>query len=262
MIVKCKESDKQTLVSFLSEEKILNTFILADIDNYGFDKEFQSIYMDINIDSKCVFVYLLFYNNLILAGDKSNIDTKFISKFLTQNTTVIMGKDSLIGKVSNSINRKIKYNVNYMYYLSDENKLFPYDDDIKTANIDDVDRLHEFLLSFEEFKVRYSSKQMIIDRIAQNEGTHVFIETDGKITTHANSTAKSEFATMIGGVISSIKTPSSDNESKIISKISRLIIDDSSCPCIFSLDPVEISYLPRLGFSLLGKWSILEIENS
>lgn len=258
MIIKCSKKDLSKLKSFLREELIFNTFILADIANYGFDEGFQQVYMEVSEQSECKFVYLVFYNNLILAGDPDCINIDFIKSIIAKSITVIMGKDSLISLLRASLNGSFKYIENSMWYLKDNRKLLPSSNDCKIATLNDVDKIHAFLMSFESLKNRYASKDMIYDRIDKNDGTHAYIEQNGAILAHGNSTARSDYSVMIGGLASRSQTSKSDLELFIVSYLSKIILESGRFPCLFS----ETDTVRDLGYTLLGKWSTLELLES
>lgn len=46
MVERCTSKDEKKLLDFLGKEAVFNTFLLADIGNYGFDQEFQTVYAD------------------------------------------------------------------------------------------------------------------------------------------------------------------------------------------------------------------------
>lgn len=213
--------------------------------------------MDVDSQANCKFVYLVFYNNLILAGEPDNIDIDFARRTVAQNITVIMGKESIITLLRESLHSKFKYIENNMWYLKDDSNLMPDNKDAKIAQLDDVDKIHSFLMSFENLKNRYASKDMIVNRIKNNDGTHVYIEKDGKILAHGNSTARSDYSVMIGGLASCMADTNPELELAIVSYLSSLILKTERYPCLFS----EKDLVRELGFSLFGKWSTLELKS-
>ena len=46
MVRECTEKDKERLLAYLKEEAVYNTFLLADIEDFGFEESFQTVYMD------------------------------------------------------------------------------------------------------------------------------------------------------------------------------------------------------------------------
>ena len=46
MVRECTEKDKEWLLAYLKEEAVYNTFLLADIEDFGFEESFQTVYID------------------------------------------------------------------------------------------------------------------------------------------------------------------------------------------------------------------------
>ena len=92
MVRKCIEQDRKHIKEYLKQEVEYNTYILADIDDFGFDSEFQTVYVDEENDS-IKGVYLCFYQNLIMYSKDNDINTEFLRELFTEYTPdVVMGK--------------------------------------------------------------------------------------------------------------------------------------------------------------------------
>ena len=256
IIIKCNSTHTKVLKDFLKNDMVYNTFILADIDIYGFDKSFQDVYMKNDDRGNCESVYLKFHNNLILAGD--NLDLDFIDSLLKQDINIVMGKDNLIKQVNEISSDNYIYCTKYMYSLYENKKLLAMDNNIETATLSDVDDIYEFLQTIEGFENMYKSKDMIINRIKSGEGFHLFLKRDGKIISHANSAAKSEFTTMIGGIATAEDFRGKNLAKEIVSLISKRIILQGRVPCTFCDREKSESFLTDIGFKEVGKWGTLE----
>lgn len=256
IIIKCTNSHKKILKDFLKNDMVYNTFILADIEVYGFNQSFQDVYMKTDQFGKCESVYLRFHNNLILAG--GNLDLSFIKNILKKDIRIIMGKDDLIKQVGEICNTSYTYLTKYMYSLYENKKLFPMNNKIEIAKLSDIDEVYNFLQTIEGFENMYKSKDMILNRINSGEGSHIFLKKDGKIVSHANSAAKSEFTAMIGGIATHKDYRGKNLAKEIVSFISKKIILQGLVPCTFSDRNASQSFLSEIGFKEIGKWGTLE----
>ena len=100
MVVKCGEAQRPMLMEYLAKEGVYHAFLMADIENYGFDKEFQTVYGDWNGENLCG-VYLRFYENLILSADKRGVNREFLRQLFQQwQPEVVMGKLETAEQVS------------------------------------------------------------------------------------------------------------------------------------------------------------------
>lgn len=56
-MIQCTEKDREMLFSCLKEEAVYNTFLLADIEDFGFEEEFQTVFAEVE-NGECIGVYL------------------------------------------------------------------------------------------------------------------------------------------------------------------------------------------------------------
>ena len=104
MIQRLNNTHHKKVVEYLHKEKEVNIFLLSDIERYGYDSYFFSIYGGINEDGeieglllKC-FEFIIFY-----AYDKFDVDgfAKFIND---SNCEEICGKSQVLEQLETKIN--------------------------------------------------------------------------------------------------------------------------------------------------------------
>lgn len=256
MLRKCSASDEALLEEYLSKEKEYNTFLLADLKTYGFDKEFQDIWMEWQ-DGRCVCVYLRFYNNLLVYS-RENIISPDSMDYILKNFQifVIMGKSSLLSEMKEAVSDSYRSSSKQLYRLGTREKLCR-NSGVIQAGLDDVDEIYEFLGSIPQISGLYRSKDIIRDRIAGRDGTHLIIRKDNKIVSHGNSTTGSEDTVMIGGVATAPVYREKGYASQVVSSLAEIILKEGKIPCLFSGEEAH-SFFDRLGFESLGGWMTLE----
>ena len=168
MVKRCTGEDESRLLDFLQNDAVYHTFLLADIGNYGFDQEFQTVYAGLEED-RITHVYLKFYGNLIVAGEAGNIDGEFL-RTLTEEwkPDVIMGKAELTKAAGRWIPGYELAEKN-LYLLEDSAHLIgeaglPEGVTMKKGVPGDEDKIHAFLMTIPEIRALYASKEMIADR--------------------------------------------------------------------------------------------------
>ncbi|MEG0050981.1 MAG: GNAT family N-acetyltransferase [Terrisporobacter sp.] len=258
MIKKCTSSDYEVLIKYLTQESVYNTFLIADIENYGFCYEHQNVYMQKDVNEKCCGVFLTYFNNLILSGDAPVLNYEFIQGLITDKITTVMGKAEILKKLSETYKEKSKYIEKNMYILPNDEKLFE-ENETKIGNEDDIQRIYDFLMTIPSFKELYGEKEMLINRIKNNEGVHVYIEEEGKLVAHGNSAASTNYSSMIGGLCVEGLHRKQGLFKKVVSRIGREILKQNKIPCIFVDDNQQYSIFPQLGFEVYGKWGVLQI---
>lgn len=264
MVIKCQSDVKATLLLYLQKEAVYNTFITADIINYGFKQEFQEIYADICGESLKLDtlrgIYLKFYDNLMIYSQAAELNKEFLSAYFTDWTpAVIMGKPEVIAGAAPLVPDYI-YNQKSIYALS-EIALKPSKGigmTVKTATLQDVDKIYQFLMSIEEIKHLYGSREMIASRIKTGDGRHCFVEKNGVIIGHANSTAKNPKTVMIGGVATRKEECGQGIASAIVYELAHDIVDQGMIPCLFGREGEKHNLFHALGFRKFGDWGTLE----
>ncbi len=257
MIRLCKENDRGMIYRFLNEKPVYHTFLLSDIEQYGFEEKFQKVYVQ-EENSMCQGVYMTYFNNLILSGIAEKIDYKQVAELVTEDINTIMGDAEIICRLTPCIKQNYKLVLNNMYTFKQE----PLEEnqDIQYATLNDVDRIYEFLMSFPEIRNLYSEKGMLINRLKNNEGVHVFLEKDGAIIAHGNSAAKAEKTCMIGGICVAEKYRGRGYAKIILNELCRHICKEQRIPCIFGGEKPEFSIFKETGFEKYGQWGVVQIR--
>lgn len=261
MVRKCTIEDQEILLEYLNRDAVSNTFILADIHDFGFDREFQTVYADIE-NGICSGVYLLFYRNLLISCGEDKADAVFLERLFEQQAPdVVMGKESCVRIVHELFDG---YRMeSRQIYVMDGKEWFPEEPDLAglcaaEAGMEDVDDIFDFLSGIEELKNLYTSKEMIRDRIREKAGKHCLIRKDGRIIAHVNSAARSRQHVMIGGVGVAADFRGKHLAGYLVSRLCREILSQGRKPCLFSSRGQEHNLYVRLGFRPAGSWATLE----
>lgn len=256
MVRKCTEQDRALLMEYLRQEAVYNTFLLADIADFGFEESFQTVYLE-EEQGRIHGVYLCFYQNFLLYCKENEVNAVFLRQLFADYTPdVIMGNTEDVRKVQKilpdyTMESRGLYQFCHPEELADETA------EILKAVPEDVDDIFAFLQSIPELRPLYTSKQMIADRIGKNVGIHYIVREDGKIIAHANSAAESEFTTMIGGVSTKKSHRGRGLAGQIVSKLCRDIQAKGKQPTLFSIRGEEDNLYSRIGFRKIGEWGTL-----
>lgn len=103
-------------MQYLKAEPVYHTFLLSDLECYGFEHEFQQVYMQ-EKEGICEGVVLRYYNNLILSEFIEKPECKKIAELVTSEITTVMGKGENVEQVMRCVDRKweIIYNTLYVH---------------------------------------------------------------------------------------------------------------------------------------------------
>lgn len=257
-IRKCNHMDKEKLMKYLNNKPIYHTFILSDIEQYGFDNEFQSVY--IQEDGEVIQgVFLRYFNNFIVAGDAEVLAYNEITELVDNKVSTIMGNAAIVNGITDKIDRKADFVYNNLYTHEDPVNI---DENVTChiAELKDVDRIYEFLMTFPEFKQLYSEKQMLENRLKNGEGIHIYIEENGKLIAHGNSAASAEKTCMMGGICVAEPYRNKGYAKKILLTLCAHILEEGKIPCIFASAEKDYSCFKETGFQVYGLWGVAQLE--
>lgn len=256
MIRKCTEQDRFTIKEYLKHDAEYNTFFLADIDDFGFESDVQTVYAD-EQDGQLKGVYLHIYKNMLVYSKTNEIDMDFLIPYINDNEIdVVMGK---IENIEEAAELLPSHNLRSqcLYILESEEHLETDETGITKAQLSEADDIFDFIQTITEIRALYTSKQMIVDRIGKNVGTHYTIRENGRIIAQANSAAASEYATMIGGVATDYGYRGHKLASRIVSRLCRDILAQGKRPCLFAIENEEHNMYVKIGFVKAGRWGTM-----
>lgn len=256
MVRQCTENDRKLLFEYLKQDSVCNTFMLADIADFGFEEVFQTVYIDEEPDGVHG-VYLCFYQNFLLYCRNHEVNMPFLEQlFSVYIPDVIMGKTEDVRKLQ-WILTDYTLESRGLYLFQEPDELVEETVEIRKAVQNDAEDVFRFLQSIPELKHLYTSREMIADRIARDCGTHYIVRDQGKIIAHANSTAESELTVMIGGVSTEAAHRRKGLAGQIVSRLCRDILAEGKQPCLFSIRGEQDNLYSRIGFRKTGEWGTL-----
>lgn len=257
----CSEKEREKLKRFLNKEPVYHTFLLSDIDRYGFENDFQTVYLQED-RGQCQGVCLRYFNNLILAGDEKTLDYQEIDKLIDSQTTTVMGKAEIVEQVMRRRGSPDQMIRNRLYVYSEKSDSKKIRDTfVKVAGVNDVDRIYEFLMEFPEMRALYSEKKMLENRLESGEGIHVIIEVQGKIAAHGNSAASADQTCMLGGICVKEEYRKRGYAKDILRMLCEEMHRQGKIPCIFAPEEKTYSIFEELGFKVYGAWGVARIPS-
>lgn len=249
---------EEKLLSYLEREAEYNTFLTADIVNFGFSADFQKVYALMEGD-EVHGVFLSFYQNLLVSGGTEEEGRKFLEEYINQKKPqIIMGKKEAVEPLSSLAGDGYIYKERPLYHLKETGNLELLPLPFQKGEPGDEEKIFPFLASIDEIKGLYRSKEMIRDRLCNQDGFHYYLEEDGRLIAHGNSAAIGPYCGMIGGLCVSPGYRNQGIGGKLASQIAKELVAMGRIPCLFSERAGERNLFARLGFEQIGVWATLE----
>ena len=254
MIQRLSNSHHKKVIEYLHKEKEVNIFLLSDIERFGYDSYFFSIYGGIDENGeikgillKC-FEFIIFY-----AYDEFNVDE--FAKFINDSECEeICGKSEVLEKLEPKINLKRYRKVN-IFKLVNTNLLPSYKEDniklrkIRFGNLNKVVRLYEEIDEFENTTVDNIKSSL-------KTGRGYCVEREGKVVSMAKTTSENKSNAMIIGVGTHPKYRNRSYATKCVVKICNELLQEKKIPCLFCDNERASAMYRMLGFEKIGYWSI------
>ena len=244
MILKLNDRHKDIVLNYVGKEPSINLFIIGDIEQYGFDKDFQEVWGSFDEKNNLTGVLLRYNNNFIPYIENLNEDVSEFKKII---------KSYKVKDIFNDFEEK------YMYFcqLKEKSKLLKWDDSIKVATEKDASRIHELIDTIDEFSVQDSIKE-IEEKIRDNNKVVYYIENEKKeIITVSQITAENSKSAMVVGVATRKDYREKGYMSKCLSKLCSDFIDKNKSLCLFYDNPKAGSVYKKIGFEEIGTWIML-----
>lgn len=263
MLREAIEKDRREILKYCLEEQNINLFIIGDIENFGFDKDFQNVWIQYNKDN-ITGIILRYHTNFIVYSKDLDMDFKEVAELLIQNDAkVISGKLSVVNRIYEFMDNN--YNKREMFFCEfrDESKLEKVSDkNIEIATTKDSMDIAKAYGDIKEFKGMYSNDineryNQINNRIISKEGIHIFIKENDKIIAHGNTTATTTVNAMIGGIFTIPQYRNRGFGSKIVAELVRLLQKEGKSACLFYDNEEAGKIYYRLGFEDIDKWCML-----
>lgn len=263
MLRLASEKDRREVLDYCLEEPNINLFIIGDIENFGFDKDFQDVWIQYNEDN-ITGIILRYHTNFIVYSKDLDMDFEEVSELLIKNDAkVISGKLSVMNRIYELIDKN--YNKREMFFCEfrDESKLEKVSEkSIEIATPDDSMDIAKAYGNIKEFEGMYSNDineryKQINNRIISKEGVHIFIKENDKIIAHGNTTATTTVNAMIGGIFTIPEYRNKGLGSKVVTELVKILINEGKSACLFFDNQEAGKIYYKLGFENIDKWCML-----
>ncbi len=255
MIRPLRKRDNQVLMDFIKKESEINLFILGDVENNGYDKEFQKLWGEFNKQGELIAVLLKYFDSAIFYS-RDDFDLKgFYQIMREQDFKMLSGEKSIVEKfeaVHNFSKRRDTYfckldNTNSLELVQSTHKL-------KRVELSDVDKILELYELIDEFE--NVSAESARKGFEEGNKRAYFIEDDGKMAAVAQTTAENSISAMIVGVCTHPDYRQRGYASLCMNKLCRELLDEGKSLCLFYNNPKAGSIYKRLGFVDIGMWTM------
>ncbi|KKI94001.1 hypothetical protein WQ54_00170 [Bacillus sp. SA1-12] len=261
MFNKCTSADQKQVMDFLLEEKAFNLFIIGDIENFGYDADFQDIYAQYNKNGEIEGV-LLRYQHTYIPYAKSEIDLTKMANVISTDPELVMvsGKNDIVKRIQ-TLTPLRRAKLTYFAELKDNKELNKElqnsspEYEVKKAALEDVERICLLKEQISEFDFNSFSKQSYKRTIETGTGRSFYIENAmGEVISIASTTAENQYSGMIVGVCSHPAERQKGLASLVMQELCNEVLNEGKTLSLFYNNPMAGRIYKRLGFNDIGLW--------
>ncbi|MFD2925159.1 GNAT family N-acetyltransferase [Halobacillus naozhouensis] len=258
MIRRLTSQDDPQCQQLLSAKPAENLFIIGDIENFGYEQDFQKLWGDFS-EVKQLRAVLLKYHNNYIAYANDSFNAKGFAAIINSDPEFMQlsGLQKITEKILPHIkNGKVRTRELYYAKCDEAKKLNPEFDinRVKQATTEDVPRLVKLQNQISEFEQDNSREDSIRRGIEQKSARSYYIEEQGVMISSASTTAENSKSAMVVGVCTHPHYKRQGLASSCMHKLCRDLLAEGRMLCLFYDNPEAGSIYKRLGFEDIGKW--------
>jgi predicted GNAT family acetyltransferase len=253
MIRKLNEADREKAVACLEKMAAYTVFFVADLDKFGFDSDFFSLWGEEDGAGSFEFIFGRFFDTLILFSVKDTFDAPKIARFLKENGIgykVLVARDRVFMEYARTESFS---NVHRAYLCELTRESFrPVKSDIQTdiarkEDVRDICALRDTIEEFREFTI---GPEEMEKSLTGSRG--IVVREGGRVVSVAMCSAVTAKYANIGGVCTYREYRGRGYAGKAVSDLSAMMLD-AGLNCILSYDNPEAgSIYRRLGYKEIG----------
>lgn len=261
MIRKLIETDRSQTLAFLGEEPAINLFIIGDIEQDGFDKDFQEFWGSFNESEELEGILLRYNKNYIPYYKSSSFDPIPFIEIIKADSShqMISGKESIL-KTFQTYFSSYKCKNSYFCELKTSENLKSASISIEVAMPSDALRICELLNEIEEFSDSSITTPKLLERvISSGAGRVYFTEAEnGEMKNVVQTAAENSMSAMIVGVATRKLYRNQGLMTSCLSILCKdLIENEGKTLCLFYDNPDAGKIYHRIGFKSIDEWTML-----
>ena len=259
MIRKLTKKDHEQVFSFLKEEAALNLFIIGDIEAFGYETDFQELWVAFEENGTLKSILLRFHDTFIPYSKDEFVVTEYEALLSAYKPLKLSGKSTIVERFETAPSVQLGAK-NEMYFCEclDDNNLpsTPVQETIKFATLDDVEQIMQLRSNIAEFPVANESEKILRQTLETNTGRTYYIEKDGAIIASASTSAENSLSAMVVGVCTHPNHRGNGYASLILQKMIGDFTKEGRTLCLFYNNPAAGRIYKRLGFKDIGMWTM------
>lgn len=263
MIRKLIQADDARVMPYLRRESSLNLFIIGDLENYGYDSEFQTLWGEFDAQGQPKAVLLRYFDSLVFYADSADFD---LAGFLAivrglPAVRVMSGKKELMDLFAPHLQLKKARNTYFAELTSLTCPTGTGGERVRRAGLDDLERLVELQQTIREFADIPTNMESLRKTVESGSGRFYFVADGPNIVASASTTAENSLSAMVVGVCTHPDYRRQGLATLCTTRLCQDILAEGKRLCLFYNNPEAGKIYKRMGFLDIGLWTMLIPQN-
>ncbi|MFB5762461.1 GNAT family N-acetyltransferase [Paenibacillus medicaginis] len=265
MIRKLTEADRESVMMLVGREPSLNLFIIADVENFGFESDFQELWGEFDAVDGRLKAVLLRYDGSYLPYAEGEFDVQGFAELVLsgKKKEMLSGSSPIVDRLAQKISFTKEKRLFFAELITLQEKgetEAGMNFQINQAGVEDVEAVCSLLDQIQEFSSSAESMRSGMQRrLETRTGRSYFVEKDGKVIAVVSSTAENSLSAMIVGVATHPEYRGQGLASYLMRRLCADLLAENRTVCLFYDNPVAGAIYKRLGFKDIGGWSMMHI---
>ena len=263
MIRQLTEQDHDRCQRLIHQQPAENLFIIGDIEAFGYEKEFQKIWGDFDVNGDLRGILLKYRENFI-PYSLGEFDAEGFASIIneTDDYSIVSGLKPLVAKVEPFLTREIK-SKRHMYYAKCDNTSSMDDQDlphVTEAGLTELPKLVSLLNAIPEFSGGDFTVEKRKHSMEAGVSRTYYVEEDGMFVSSASTTAENSMSAMVVAVCTHPEYKKKGYATDCMTKLCRNVLKEGKELCLFYDNPEAGTIYKRIGFKDIGYWSLYKFK--
>ncbi|UOQ43673.1 GNAT family N-acetyltransferase [Halobacillus salinarum] len=258
MIRQLRETDRERCQELLFEKPAENLFMIGDIENFGFDQDFQKLWGDFTEDGRLKAVLLKYHSNYI-AYSNTVFSGREFAEIINQDPefTELSGLKSITEHILPYLENK-QPRTRTLYYAKCEKSDFLNTDlpleQVSLAGIEDIPAIDDLYNLISEFEKNNRRKESMKRGMESGSARTYLLKNGNEVLSSASTTAENSLSAMVIGVCTHPNHIKKGYASLCMTKLCLDLLQEGKMLCLFYDNPEAGRIYKRLGFEDTGMW--------
>lgn len=256
MITQAFENDRERILEYVNDKPCENLFISGDIMQYGFDTDFQKVWID-EMDGQIKGVYLLYKTNLCVYMREMDGDFEGLKALIAAHDVQYINAIRPLAEKLSAYVPQYKLRHTHIAVCDSDEALVDFSkaENAVTADIKELTELR--ILCFPEDAHRsYESIYESVEMVLQDFDIFM-VRDNGKIVAMGYSNAQSDKAGMICSVCTHPDYRNKGYASMVVSATVNDLLSHGKNACLFFDNPAAASIYHKIGFKDINEYTMM-----